>query len=226
MAEALKKAFDQAARDYDRTRRRLIPCFDEFYRAAIDSIPFGRADPIRVLDLGAGTGFLSFFVASAFPNAKVTLVDVSDEMLARARERLEAGGERFRFVAADYAEAPIEGKYDAAMSALSIHHLPDSKKRGLFARLYDALESGGIFVNADQVSGETESIERHNHEMWLARVRELGVDEKDFAAALERMKFDRTATLDDQMKWLRERGFREVTCAYKNLIFAVYSGLK
>jgi tRNA (cmo5U34)-methyltransferase len=227
MAEtSIKRAFDQAARDYDRTRRKLIPGFDDFYRAAVDSLPFGRDDAIRVLDLGAGTGFLAFFVASHFHRAEITLVDVSDEMLAIARDRLGAGGARFRFVVADYAQAPIEERYNAIISALSIHHLADDGKRRLFGKIYNALDSGGVFVNADQVRGETETIERRAHEVWLARVRELGLDESSLRAALERMKLDRTATLDDQLGWLRERGFREVTCGYKNLIFAVYSGIK
>lgn len=40
------------------------------------------------------------------------------------------------------------------------------------------------------------------------------------------MKFDRAATLEDQLEWPREAGFRDIDCAYKNLIFAVYRGIK
>ena len=57
-------------------------------------------------------------------------------------------------------------------------------------------------------------------------MRELGVDDRDLTAALERMKFDRAATLEDQLEWLRAAGFRDIDCAYKNLIFAVYCGIK
>jgi tRNA (cmo5U34)-methyltransferase len=57
-------------------------------------------------------------------------------------------------------------------------------------------------------------------------VRELGAAEPDLAAALDRMKFDRAATLEDQLEWMRQAGFRDIDCAYKNLIFAVYCGLK
>jgi tRNA (cmo5U34)-methyltransferase len=227
MAEtSVKRAFDHAARDYDRTRRKLIPCFDEFYHAAVEALPFGRDDEIRVLDLGAGTGMLSFFIASSFPKAALTLVDISNEMLARARERLEIGGARFRFEIADFAAAPIRERYHAVVSALSIHHLEDSAKRRLFGQIFVALDSGGVFVNADQVRGETESIERRNHENWIARARQLGAEQAALEGALERMKLDRTATLDQQLEWLRNKGFREVACAYKSLIFAVYSGRK
>jgi len=226
MANSVQHAFDLAAEDYDRTRRRLVPGFDDFYRAAIDLIRFPHDSRLRVLDLGAGTGLMSAFIAYSFPQARITMVDISSQMLERARARFELGGERFRFEVSDYGVDPIQEKYDAVVSALSIHHLSDEQKRSLFDRIYNALNDGGVFVNAEQFRGATPERHRLHHERWITRVRELGVDDRDLAAALERMKFDRAATLEDQLEWLREAGFRDIDCAYKNLIFAVYSGLK
>ena len=226
MVDSVKLAFDRNAETYDRSRRKLIPCFDEFYRAAIDVLPFERDADISVLDLGAGTGLLSAFVAFSFPRARVTLVDISDAMLVQARERFAAGGERFRFEVADFAEGRITRRYDAVVSALSIHHLTDEKKRAILEQAHASLNPGGTFVNADQVRGETAAIQRRNHEMWLRRAREVGANEGDIAGALERMKFDRASTIDEQLAWMHEAGFREVGLAYRNLIFAVYSGMK
>jgi tRNA (cmo5U34)-methyltransferase len=226
MASSVQRAFDLAAGDYDRARRRLVPGFDDFYRAAIEQIPFERDREIEVLDLGAGTGLMSAFVAYNFPNARIRLSDISDEMLARARERFELGGDRFQFVAGDHGVAAIAGSYDVIISALSIHHLEDAQKAALFKRIHSALRDGGVFVHADQFRGATPEVERRHHERWLARARELGVGERDLAQALERMKLDRTATLDDQLKWLTDAGFRDIDCAYLHLIFTVYSGRK
>jgi tRNA (cmo5U34)-methyltransferase len=226
MANSVQHAFDTAAEDYDRARRRLVPGFDDFYRAAIDLIRFPRESPLKVLDLGAGTGLMAAFIAYSFPNARITMVDISNEMLERARARFELAGERFRFEVSDYGVEPIQEKYDAIVSGLSIHHLSDDQKRSLFDRIHGALNDGGVFVNAEQFRCATPERHRFHHDRWVTRVRELGVDDRDLAAALERMKFDRAATLEDQLEWLREAGFRDIDCAYKNLIFAVYSGLK
>jgi tRNA (cmo5U34)-methyltransferase len=226
MANTVQHVFDLAAEDYDRTRRRLVPGFDDFYRAAIDLIQFPRESSLKVLDLGAGTGLMSAFIAYSFPNARITMVDISNEMLERARARFELAGPRFRFEVSDYGVDRIQEKYDAIVSALSIHHLSDEQKRSLFKRIHGALNDDGVFVNAEQFRCATPERHKFHHERWLTRVRELGVDDRDLAAALERMKFDRAATLEDQLEWMREAGFRDIDCAYKNLIFAVYCGLK
>jgi tRNA (cmo5U34)-methyltransferase len=226
MANTVQHAFDLAAEDYDRTRRRLVPGFDDFYRAAIDLIQFPRESSLKVLDLGAGTGLMAAFIAYSFPNARITMVDISNEMLERARARFELAGPRFRFEVSDYGVDRIQEKYDVIVSALSIHHLSDEQKRSLFKRIHGALNDEGVFVNAEQFRCATPERHKFHHERWITRVRELGVDDRDLAAALERMKFDRAATLEDQLEWMREAGFREIDCAYKNLIFAVYCGLK
>jgi tRNA (cmo5U34)-methyltransferase len=226
MAQAVRKAFATGADTYDRARRKLVPCFDDFYRTALDLMPFAADDRFEVLDLGAGTGLLSAMVAEAFPKARFTLFDVTPEMLMIARQRLKPLGKRVRFVTADFAKAAPSKSYDAVVSALAIHHLPDSGKRHLFGDIFKYLTPGGVFINADQVAGETAAIDQRSRQMWIKRARELKVGERDLDAALERMKQDLPATVGQQLAWMRDSGFIEVACAYRNLIFAVLSGVK
>ena len=221
----VREAFDRSAQIYDRGRRQLVPCFDDFYSTAIERLPFGPDDAVSVLDLGAGTGLLSLLVSQALPRARFTLVDVSGEMLNQARQRFAAAS-RFQFVVADFGTMELPDRYDAVVSALAIHHLADADKRALFARVFAALRPGGVFINADQVLGPTPGVERAYEEAWERQVRERGVGEADLVAAVERMKADRTAPVGPQLEWLRAAGFTEVDCWYKFYRFAVFSGTK
>jgi tRNA (cmo5U34)-methyltransferase len=226
MAKAARKASAAGADDYDRARRKLVPCFDDFYRTALELLPFAPADRFELLDLGAGSGLLSAMIAEAFPKARLTLFDVTPEMLLIARQRLKPLGKRVKFVSADFAAAAPAKSYDAVVSALALYHLPDSGKRHLFADVFKYLTPAGVFINADQVAGETAAIDQRSRQMWLKRARELKAAERELDAAVERMKQDLPATVGQQLAWMREAGFIEVACSYRNLIFAVLSGTK
>lgn len=223
---AIKTGFDASASTYDQARRQLIPCFDEFYRTALSLIPYPQQVHFRVLDLGAGTGLLAQCVSEQFPHAHITLVDISESMLSQAQERFSAQPGRFEFITADYATQAIAGHFDIVLSALSIHHLSDALKESLFQRIYDRLPDGGLFINADQVLGATPEIEGIYRNHWLQQVRALGVSNPHLTAALERMKEDRMAPLENQLGWLRQAGFKRVNCWYKNYSFVVFSGQK
>jgi tRNA (cmo5U34)-methyltransferase len=224
----VQAAFDAAAQDYDRTRRQLIPCFDDFYQTVIERLPFAGCEAPRVLDLGAGTGLLAAGILAAHPSVDVTLVDVAEAMLAQARTRLfraaEAG--RAHFLVSDLAKLELPGSFDAVVSALAIHHLEAASKRDLFVRVRRALRPGGLFLNADQIRGSTPRLEAIHKAAWLAQVKERGVSPKDLFAAQERMEFDRTDTLEAQLAWLKDAGFCDVGCYFQHYMFAVFGGFK
>jgi tRNA (cmo5U34)-methyltransferase len=222
----IREVFDRSAQIYDRGRRQLVPCFDDFYDALVSQLPFEAGADLHILDLGAGTGLLSLFVAERFPSAKLVLVDASPEMLRRARDRFAGQPGRFEFVVADFSEGLPHGGFDAVVSALAIHHLADQAKGALFQAVYEGLRAGGVFIDADQVCGATPEIEAGYRETWLRQVRARGVNDGDLAAALERMKEDRMAPLEAHLLWLGEAGFQAVDCWYRSYNFAVFGGRK
>ncbi|NTV98880.1 MAG: class I SAM-dependent methyltransferase [Chlorobiaceae bacterium] len=186
---------------------------------------FGTDEAFTELDLGAGTGLLSMFIVHRFPRARFTLRDMSGDMLEKARKRFAGMQGRFSFEIGDYSRG-LQGSFDLVVSALSIHHIEDPVKSGLFTSIFKVLSNGGLFINADQVKGETEAIEHIGRERLISGVVESGIAEDDFAAVKERMKADRMGTLEDQLVLLRSAGFGEVNCRSGNYSFAVFSGLK
>lgn len=219
----IKALFDSAAQDYDRTRRQYIPCFDDFYSTALELIPHDSQAHIKVLDIGAGTGLLSGLVAAAFPQASITLSDISSKMLSKAQERF-GSNRNIEYLTLDFINAPIVGNYDVVISALALHHTPQDQLKRVFQKIFGALQSGGYFINADQTLGTTPENEEKYAQAWLIGAKAKGCTDRDIEVAIERMKADKTATLQDQLNWLSEVGFVQVDCWYKNYRFAVYSG--
>ncbi len=213
-------SFSKYAAIYDRSRRQLIPRLDDFYGSLICQLP---PNPQAILDLGAGTGLLSEMILEKHPEATLTLIDVSKNMLLLAEERLQKYS-KTRFLIEDYVAEEFHGPYNAIVSGLSIHHVDEDSKKALFRKAYQSLLPGGLFINADQVLGETPEMAQKQHDAWVAEVRATGISEEDLSAAFERMKEDKLSTLSDQMTWLAEVGFHEVDCVYRNLHFATYLG--
>lgn len=230
-SNAIGQLFSLGAQGYDAVRRNLVPCFDGFYGSALDVIGDWAGArtfaTLEVLDLGAGTGLFSAMVLGRLPHARLHLVDVSDAMLAQARQRFAgAAGSNVSFEMRDYTQGSLGGPWDLVISALSIHHLDDGAKRSLFARVFEALRPAGLFVNAEQVLGPTPAAEARYRRLWDGQVLGSGLDRLEYERAVDRMRHDRCATLTDQLEWMRAAGFAEVDWAFKQWRFAVYFGTR
>jgi tRNA (cmo5U34)-methyltransferase len=106
--------------------RAEVPRFDELQTAAIEAVP---RPPGRVLDLGVGTGETCRRLLAAYPDAVITGLDSSPEMLFRARELgIETRLARM--------EDPLpDGPWDLVIAVLSVHHLRTPQKRDLIRRI-------------------------------------------------------------------------------------------
>jgi len=214
--------FATTATTYDRARRQLIPCFDRFYGTTVELLDTIGRPLRRVLDLGAGTGILTEMVAQRHPDASFVLIDEVPEMLELARVRLD--GADAEFVLTSFSESIPAGPFDAVVSALAIHHLPDSEKEQLMHRISSVLTPGGIFVNAEQAAAATPSLDALQSTSWRRSVIAAGLTAPDLAAADLRMAADICATVDQQLAWLRASGFVDVDAPFRDGRFAVITG--
>lgn len=219
--------FDDQAATYMGPRKKLIPQLERFYGMVPEAIGLAAgADgaagrPLRVLDLGAGTGMLSAVVAEAFPSAELTLFDYSPRMLAQARDLL---GEEVELLTGDMYEGIPSGPWDAVISALAIHHMTDSGKRAVYEAAFRELGPGGIFVNAEHVLGETAALQEHYADWHRRQAFEKGLTEAEWQDTVERMSHDHLTPLSLQLAWLREIGMTDVDCLLKDHGFAVIFG--
>lgn len=143
---------------YLETIRAEVPRFDELQAESIAAIPF---EPQRVLELGIGTGETTRRLIDAYPDAQITGLDSSPEMVFRAREL----GIEVRLARM---EDPLpDGPWDLVIAVLSVRHLDEAGKRGLLRRVR---EQSRALVIGDVVGGapETPAESAGGHVAWQA----------------------------------------------------------
>ena len=223
--EQVKKAFDEMASRYDAQRRWIIPEMEDYYSAAVWAAECTDSHP-SILDIGAGTGLLSALILRKYPGASLTLVDLSEQMLGIAKERF-ADRKDTRYITGDYCSVDFAGRYDLICSALSIHHLEQTAKHRLYQKIFDTLHIGGIFVNADQVQGETPAINRRYKAYWDEFLEPCPLSGEEKKQVLYRRDtFDKNEKLSVQLAWMKECGFINIDVVYKNRQFVVFAGRK
>jgi SAM-dependent methyltransferase len=218
-------------------RRKLIPLFDVQEALVRRLITRGGRQIGRFLDLGAGDGGFAELVMDEFPDSTGVLVDFSEPMLAAAGRRL-AGKQGWEIVRADLASPawqdglPAAGRYDAIVSRLAIHHLPDERKQALYAEAFALLAPGGVFLNWEhvQTGGIAEGL---FDEFFRERLLEAEREREDPRTPEEVMASYDDAADDDvlcepetQCDWLRDIGFDQVDTYFKLPGLAIFGGIR
>ncbi len=221
----IEEQFNIVAEEYDCNRKKFIPCFEEYYEKTTDFIASSISAPKRILDLGAGTGLLSYFWYKHFQRAEYLLVDIADEMLKIAKKRF-AGLNNIGYENFDYSKTLPKDPFDCIISALSIHHLEHEQKSELFERIFDKLPKGGVFVNYDQFCADNEIINSWVNSYWENNLEHSGLTDKDLALWRERKLLDRECSVSEEIKMLRNSGFKNIQCVYASQKFAVIVAIK
>lgn len=159
-----------------------VPAFDDLQEqvaAAAEGLVVKR-----ILELGTGTGETARRLLPKYPQARLTGIDASEEMLTAARRALP--DEQIDELMVRGIQAPLpEGPFDLVISALTIHHLDAPGKADLFHRLARTLRRGGRFVMGDVVVPD---------------------DPADAITPLS-PGHDMPSSTGDLLRWLRDAGF-------------------
>lgn len=225
--EDVKRHFEEEAREFDGIIKKLIPYYAQMVEAAVAAMPFEKGDDIRVIDLGCGTGTLAGAVKDAFPNAKLTCLDIAEEMLNMARIKL-ADAPGTVYINAGFEDFEFDGQYDAAVSSLALHHLgTDEEKLAFYRKIHGGLKQGGVLVNADVVLASTDRLQRTYMERWIGFMsRSVGRDEAESKWIPKYYREDRPAPLVKHLDMLKKAGFRAVDVVWKYYNYTVYTAVK
>ena len=100
---------------------------------------------MELMDFGAGTGLLSYFVAPYVK--KIVAVDNSPSMLKEFEAKCDEFVCETEVIEKDLSAETLERKFDGIISSMTIHHLDDTI--ALFRKFYAMLDDGGFIAIAD-----------------------------------------------------------------------------
>ena len=198
---------------------------DLIARSAAAATPAARS----ILDIGCGAGNFTLKVLERLPNLDCTLIDLSANMLARAKARVTAATVGLvTTIQDDIRSADIAGdSFDVIVAAAVLHHLRDqSEWTAVFRKLYRWLRPGGSLWIFDLVSHEIDAVqvlmwERYGD--YLAAFK--GEQYRDHVFAYVDHE-DSPRPVLFQCELLREVGFRQIDILHKNTCFAAFGAFK
>ncbi len=129
-------SYDQVHQTYMETKKMLAEYLDQ--------------DTTKILDLGAGTGLELIHVFELYPNASVTVIDISENMLKKLSKRDFA--DQVKMICGDFFEIDFGDNYDAVISTSALHHFKPEEKIILYQKILKCLKGNGLFLNCDKVS--------------------------------------------------------------------------
>ena len=198
--EKMDDFFAARLEGYDEHMRTNIEGDSHFYAYTASLLP--KEAGSRVLDLGCGTGLELEEYFAVNPGAKVTGIDLSEDMLKALKTKFPE--KKLTLIHASYFEAPLgEKEYDAAVSVESLHHCPAEMKASLYGKLHAALKAGGVFILTDYFA-ESAELEQEYFQNLAELKREQGLPEGTF------YHYDTPLLAEHEMEILRGAGFRNV----------------
>jgi ubiquinone/menaquinone biosynthesis C-methylase UbiE len=107
----------------------------------------GKTNPIRVLDLAAGSGVWGIALAQRSPQVTVTAVDWPKVLdVTRGMVGRYGLAARFQFLAGDLSEVSFGSGYDVATLGHILHSEGVADSRELLRKTFEALNPGGTIV--------------------------------------------------------------------------------
>jgi cyclopropane fatty-acyl-phospholipid synthase-like methyltransferase len=147
-------------------------------------------DTMEVMDFGAGTGLLSFFVAQKV--GKIVAIDNSPSMLKEFEKKSYEFASQTEIIVKDLSVDTIDRTFDGIISSMTLHHLEDTLT--LFQKFYAMLKEDGFIALAD-LDSEDGSFHSDNRGVF-----HYGFDRKSLKAIA------------------KEAGFKEITFDTANTI--------
>ena len=200
-------------------------CLNLVAEAAALTTPHAK----ELLDVGCGGGNYTLKLLQRLPSLNVTLVDLSQQMLACAVGRVQPQTSgTVAAIQSDIRELELgQQRFDIVVASAVLHHLrTDNEWRSVFRKFFDALKPGGSLWIFDLIESSLpviQAIHWCRYGEYLASVGGESYRDDLFARIIRE---DTPRSIEFQLDLLREVGFREVEILHKHACYAAFGAVK
>ena len=191
----------------------------------------------KILDLGCGFVWFTKQIFKLKSKAEILGTDSSNHMIENAKQFVN--NNRFKTMCSsheDISKNLSHETFDMIFSSLSIHHLKGDNKKKLYKELISLLNKKRWFLCYDIVNF-TSSFQRqfflNSYDLFIEKTAKI---KKDLNAKkiFDETKWnyfkypedpvDHPSSLNENLKWLSEVGFKKVHCLHLKCGHAIYAG--
>ena len=202
--------FSKTINDYDTVADKVVMKNNEFHEFLCNSIPFDNNKNLKILDLWSGTWHWMSIVLNKFKNSKVVWIDYSNKMILKSDNNLSEFPGRFELIENDFNKTEFENWFDVIVSAFTIHNSTHEEKEALFGKIYNSLNKGWVFINADFVEWEYKEQDEY-YKLIYKSFLEHNLKWEELEVWLKHaFKEDMPMKISKQFEILRKFGFWEV----------------
>jgi tRNA (cmo5U34)-methyltransferase len=182
----------------------------ETYKRAV--MPLPQSDkPFKILDLGCGTGLELQYLFERIPNAQVTCIDLSEQMLALLAEHYQDHKLQLEIICDSYLTWDYpNAAYDDVISVNTMHHLVRDEKVRLYRKIRRCLKAAGMYVESDFM------VDKIMMEQYQARYKRINSG-LSIPQQSGYYHIDIPFTVDVQNELLLKAGFGEVSVFHENI---------
>ena len=188
-----------------------------------------KPNATTVLDLGCGAGNYTLKMLSKVPNLECVLVDLSPNMLERAKQRVsEATTAKVETIQGDIREIELpKNHFDIILAGAVLHHLrEDADWEFVFKKLYDSLTRGGCLLISDLLVQDHEGVNKIIWDRYGTYLQQHGGKDYQQKVFDYIEKEDSPRSMSFQLELMKKVGFSSVEILHKNACFGAFGGIK
>lgn len=196
--QRIKQQFSTAAENYDGSASLQKSIAGELLSFTLPHIPSCPL-PRNILDIGCGTGFLTYLLKREFSSARLFAFDLAAPMVKAAKSKSH-GSDNIFFLSADCETLPYKKRqFDLITSNLTYQWLVNPETT--FSEVYRVMKQGGIF-SFSTLGGNT-----------LKEIRECYKDARSILNKDGIPPFMTFANFIDITSKLKDSGFKDISFA-------------